>query len=178
MFGFRRPADMALACRPVKTLELDRVTTRVHRAARRPRGSVAGRGAGRVGLLTGAFGPDSQARVAVFLQAMALLGWTEGQNVQFEIRQGGGNFDTIRKHAGELARLNKRFFYALFSVIRLLGAGRPMSRSVYVFFPLLTIVGALCGPAFGQRAYSNVSTGIFGENSGCESPRIDGLGLQ
>jgi protease YdgD len=38
-----------------------------------------------------------------------------------------------------------------------------MSRSVYVFFPLLTIVGALCGPAFGQRAYSNVSTGIFGE---------------
>jgi hypothetical protein len=117
----------------------------------------------RIGLLTGAFGPDSQARVAVFLQAMALLGWTEGQNVQFEICQGGGNFDTIRKHAGELARLNKRFFYALFSVIRLLGAGRPMSRSVYVFFPLLTIVGALCGPAFGQRAYSNVSTGIFGE---------------
>src|ERR1700719_3388378 len=35
--------------------------------------------------------------------------------------------------------------------------------SSYVLFPLLTIVGALCGPAFGQRAYPNVPTGIFGE---------------
>jgi len=59
----------------------------------------------RVGVLTGAFGPDSQARVAVFLQALAQLGWMEGQNVRLEIRQGGGDFDTIRKHAAELAAL-------------------------------------------------------------------------
>jgi putative tryptophan/tyrosine transport system substrate-binding protein len=59
----------------------------------------------RVGVLTGAFGPDSHARVAVFLQALALLGWTEGQNVRFEIRQGGGDFDVIRKYAAELASL-------------------------------------------------------------------------
>ena len=38
-----------------------------------------------------------------------------------------------------------------------------MSRSVYVLFPLLAIVGALFGPALGQRAYSNAPTGIFGE---------------
>jgi protease YdgD len=38
-----------------------------------------------------------------------------------------------------------------------------MSRSVYVFFPLLAIVGALFGPALGERAYSNAPTGIFGE---------------
>jgi len=59
----------------------------------------------RVGVLTGAFGPDSQARVAVFLQALVQLGWMEGQNVRLEIRQGGGDFDTIRKHAAELAAL-------------------------------------------------------------------------
>jgi putative tryptophan/tyrosine transport system substrate-binding protein len=58
-----------------------------------------------IGVLTGAFGPDSHARVAIFLQALALLGWTEGQNVRFEIRQGGGDFDAIRKYAAELASL-------------------------------------------------------------------------
>jgi protease YdgD len=38
-----------------------------------------------------------------------------------------------------------------------------MPRSVYVLFPTLAIVGALFGPALGQRAYSNAPTGIFGE---------------
>src|SRR2546430_2254147 len=68
-------------------------------AAERP--MVMPRGGG----LTGCFGPDSEARVAVFLQALAQLGWMEGQNVRLEIRQGGGDFDTIRKHAAELAAL-------------------------------------------------------------------------
>ena len=54
-----------------------------------------------------------------------------------------------------------------------------MSRSVYVFFPLLAIVGALFGPALGERAYSNAPTGIFGEkDQRVQSRRIDGLGLQ
>jgi len=58
-----------------------------------------------VGVLTGAFGPDSQARVATFLKALAQLGWLEGQNVRLEIRQGGGDFNAIRKHATELTAL-------------------------------------------------------------------------
>jgi putative ABC transport system substrate-binding protein len=56
-------------------------------------------------VLTGGSGPDSQARLAVFLQALAQLGWTEGRNVRLEIRQGGGNAENIRKHAAELAAL-------------------------------------------------------------------------
>ena len=59
----------------------------------------------RVGVLTGGSGPDSQARLAVFLQALAQLGWTEGRNVNFEIRQGGGDAENIRKQAAELAAL-------------------------------------------------------------------------
>jgi putative ABC transport system substrate-binding protein len=59
----------------------------------------------RVGVLTGAAGPDSIARVEVFLQALAQLGWTKGENIQFEIRQGSGSNDAIRKHAAELAEL-------------------------------------------------------------------------
>jgi len=59
----------------------------------------------RVCVLTGAAGPDSIARVEVFLQALAQLGWTKGENIQFEIRQGSGSNDAIRKHAAELAEL-------------------------------------------------------------------------
>ncbi len=59
----------------------------------------------RVGVLTGGSGPDSQARVAVFLKALEQLGWTAGQNVRLEIRQGGGNDENIRKNAAELAAL-------------------------------------------------------------------------
>jgi putative ABC transport system substrate-binding protein len=59
----------------------------------------------RVGVLTGAAGPDSNARVGVFQQALAQLGWIEGDNLHSEVRQGGGSNDTIRKHAAELAAL-------------------------------------------------------------------------
>jgi putative ABC transport system substrate-binding protein len=41
----------------------------------------------------------------VFQQAMAQLGWVEGGNVQFEIRQGGGRNDAVRQYAEELAAL-------------------------------------------------------------------------
>ena len=59
----------------------------------------------RVGVLTGAAGPDSIARVEIFLQALTQLGWTKGENIEFEIRQGSGSNDAIRKHAAELAAL-------------------------------------------------------------------------
>jgi putative ABC transport system substrate-binding protein len=59
----------------------------------------------RIGVLTGGAGSDSQARLEVFLQALAQLGWTDGGNVQVEIRRGGGNSEAIRKYATELAAL-------------------------------------------------------------------------
>ena len=58
-----------------------------------------------VGVLTGGAGPDSNARVMVFQQALAQLGWTDGGNLQLDVRQGGGSNDAIRKHAAELAAL-------------------------------------------------------------------------
>jgi putative ABC transport system substrate-binding protein len=59
----------------------------------------------RIGVLTGASGPVSDARLDAFLKTLAQLGWTEGQNVRLEIRRGGGNADAIRKHAAELGAL-------------------------------------------------------------------------
>src|SRR5262249_41583386 len=83
---------------------------RVHHPARR-RGSVAARGARaakramrRIGVLTGIGDDDfAQARFAVFAQALAQLGWIDGRNVRIDYRWGGGDIETIRKHATELA---------------------------------------------------------------------------
>jgi ABC-type uncharacterized transport system substrate-binding protein len=58
----------------------------------------------RIGALTG-IGDDelAQARFAVFVQALAQLGWIEGRNVRIDYRWGGGDIDKTRKHATELA---------------------------------------------------------------------------
>ena len=49
--------------------------------------------------------PESQARMAAFLQGLQQLGWTVGRNVQIDIRWTGANDAAIRKHAAELAAL-------------------------------------------------------------------------
>jgi len=56
-----------------------------------------------IGVLTGGSGPDSTARLEVFLRALSQLGWTEDHNVRLDIRRGGGDLDDIRKYAAELA---------------------------------------------------------------------------
>jgi putative ABC transport system substrate-binding protein len=61
----------------------------------------------RIGILlpVAADTPEFQARVGVFLQALALLGWTIGRNVRIDTRWAGVNAADIRGHAAELAAL-------------------------------------------------------------------------
>src|SRR5262249_62260055 len=60
----------------------------------------------RIGVLVGAAdNPDIQANVGAFLQVLAQLGWTDGRNLRIDYRTGGGDADTIRKHATELVAL-------------------------------------------------------------------------
>ena len=40
-----------------------------------------------------------------FQQALQRLGWTEGRNVQMDVRWAGGDAREIRRHAGELVAL-------------------------------------------------------------------------
>jgi len=49
--------------------------------------------------------PGSQARVAVFRQALAELGWIEGRNLKIEWRWAGGDIARTREYATELVRL-------------------------------------------------------------------------
>ena len=61
----------------------------------------------RIGVLAG-LDPDDldmRARIGAFQQGLLQLGWTIGQNVQIDIREGAGDADRIRRHAEELVGL-------------------------------------------------------------------------
>ena len=60
----------------------------------------------RIGLLMGtADDREAQARVTAFKQGLQELGWTDGHNIQIEIRFGGADTDRIRADAAELVAL-------------------------------------------------------------------------
>jgi len=48
---------------------------------------------------------EQQQSLVAFQQALQGLGWTEGRNVQMDIRWAGGDAREIRRHAGELVAL-------------------------------------------------------------------------
>ena len=49
--------------------------------------------------------PGARDRDTAFLEAFEQLGWTNGRNVQIDIRWAAGNADDIRKYAVELVAL-------------------------------------------------------------------------
>src|SRR5262249_51507184 len=61
----------------------------------------------KIGVLMGgtAETTDQQAGLAVFMQLLHQLGWTEDLNVQLEIRWGGGDPARVRRYAEELVAL-------------------------------------------------------------------------
>jgi putative tryptophan/tyrosine transport system substrate-binding protein len=61
----------------------------------------------RIGVLlaTAADDAEAQTRVGAFLQALALLGWTDGRNVRIDTRWATTNPSEVRRHATELAAL-------------------------------------------------------------------------
>ncbi|HMF25952.1 MAG TPA: ABC transporter substrate binding protein, partial [Pseudolabrys sp.] len=62
----------------------------------------------RIGVLNGGVDADDldlQARMGAFQQGLQQLGWTNGQNVQIDIRAGAGDADRIRRYAEELVGL-------------------------------------------------------------------------
>jgi hypothetical protein len=63
----------------------------------------------RIGVLLPATADDAefQARVGAFLQALALLGWSIGRNVRIDTRWATTNVAEIRRHATELAAMNR-----------------------------------------------------------------------
>src|SRR5262249_49108841 len=61
----------------------------------------------RIGVLmsTAEGDPQSKPRVAAFLQGLQQLGWTEGRNVQIDIRWGAADAASSRRYAAEMVAL-------------------------------------------------------------------------
>jgi ABC-type uncharacterized transport system substrate-binding protein len=87
--------------------------------------------------------PSGQTRLLAFAQALAQSGWTDGRNVQIDIRWGAGNPDRIRTYAAELVALAPDIILA--SGGTTLGPLRQVSRSVPTVF---TGVGDPVGAGF------------------------------
>ena len=89
----------------------------------------------RIGVLLPAVADDPvwQARVGAFLQALALLGWTIGRNI--DTRWATNNPTEIRKHATELAALVPDVILAVTST---LGPLLEVTRTVPIVFTLGT----------------------------------------
>jgi putative ABC transport system substrate-binding protein len=49
--------------------------------------------------------PELQDRITTFLQGLQQLGWTDGRSMRIDIREAGGDPDTIRKYVAELVAL-------------------------------------------------------------------------
>jgi putative ABC transport system substrate-binding protein len=87
----------------------------------------------RIGVLlpAAADNPEFSTYVGAFLQALALLDWTIGRNVQIDIRWATTNADSIRKHAAELAALVPDV---------ILASGTPSTAALRHFTSTLPIV--------------------------------------
>jgi len=88
----------------------------------------------RIGVLMNraASDPRGQARVTTFKETMQQLGWTEGRNVQIDVRWGEDDFDLEQKNAAQLIALAPDIIFALgtLSVASL----RRLNRTVPIVF--------------------------------------------
>ena len=106
----------------------------------------------RVGVLMNraASDPDGQARVAAFKEAMQLLGWSEGRNVQIDIGWGADDIDLEQKNAAELIALARDIVFSSGSASRHCAVSTAQCRSSLPMSPIRSARAsstALTGPA-------------------------------
>ena len=78
---------------------------------------------------------EGRARLATFKHAMEQLGWSEGRNMEIEIRWGEDDIDLERKYAAELVALNPDLILASGTVS--MTALRPLSRTLPIVFAVV-----------------------------------------
>src|SRR5205807_2543184 len=89
----------------------------------------------RIGILLPAVADDAeyQARLAAFLQELALLGWSIGRNVRIDTRWATTDAAEIRRHATELAALAPDVILA--QAATTVGPLLQATRTVPIVFP-------------------------------------------
>jgi putative ABC transport system substrate-binding protein len=99
---------------------------------------AAQQGTRRIGVLMGVAegDPEGQARLTAFRQGLQALGWTEGRNVQLDLRWAAGDAERTRAHTAELVGLAPDVILANGTqVVRVL---QERTRSIPIVFALVT----------------------------------------
>jgi putative ABC transport system substrate-binding protein len=111
--------------------------------------------------------PESQVRVAGFLQGLEGLGWSVGRNVQIDYRWGAGDADRYRRYATELVALGPDVLVAYAGSV--LDALLRATRTVpIVFVGVIDPVGSgriasLARPGGNATGFASVEFGISGK---------------
>ena len=94
----------------------------------------AGGSVRRIGVLMNraASDPQGQARVAAFKETIQQLGWTEGRNVQIDVRWGEDDVDLEQKNAAQLIALAPDIIFARGTLS--VAALRHLNRTVPIVF--------------------------------------------
>ena len=138
-------------------------------AATRPIAARAQQGVKRVSVLLPATADDLQFQtwVGAFLQALALLGWTIGRNVQIDTRWAGANADTVRRHAVEVAALAPDVILAHGNTS--VGALQQATHTIPIVFPVVGdpvgagIVESLARPGGNTTGFMNFEFSLSGK---------------
>jgi putative ABC transport system substrate-binding protein len=91
----------------------------------------------RIGVLmnTGADEPESQARLAAFMQGLQELGWSVGHNLRVDYRWSAGNLARLRKDATELVALRPE------AILAGVGATTPILQETSSTVPVVMAQG-------------------------------------
>jgi putative tryptophan/tyrosine transport system substrate-binding protein len=111
--------------------------------------------------------PDAQARVAAFRQGLQQLGWTDGRNVQIDIRWAAGDADHMRRYAAELVALTPDVILAIGAAVT--GPLRQVTRTVPIVFVQVTdpvgagFVVSLARPGGNATGFIQFEYGMAGK---------------
>src|SRR5262245_9304761 len=103
--------------------------------------------------------PQARIEVAAFVRKLQELGWSEGRNLQIDIRWGGGDADRIRKYAAEVVALAPEVVLAPGGTV--VGALQQASRAVPIVFVNVTdpvgrgYVGSLAQPGGNATGFTS-----------------------
>jgi putative ABC transport system substrate-binding protein len=126
----------------------------------------------RIGALMGysEYDPEAKAYLARFTQTLAELGWTDGRNVQIEVRWAAGNAERIRTFAKELVDLRPEII--LTSGTAVTAGLRQETQAIPIVF---TVVGDPVGEGFVsslRRPEANI-TGFISQEASMASKWLE-----
>ena len=110
---------------------------------------------------------EGLARLATFKQTMDQLGWSEGRNLQIDIRWGEDDIDLERKYAPELVALRPDLVLASGTVS--MTALRPLSSTIPIVFAVVAdpvgagFVKSLARPGGNATGFSLYEYGLSGK---------------